>query len=300
LPPCADSVVIYCNDRHNFISSDDRLLDLQEDFSQGTPIGFHHPDNTSFFDADFALFDDCDVREIEKSLLNDPSLPSSSTSPSSPVSPAFAPLLGFALFDLGSDLLTDDLPTTSSSSPSTSFTTPSQQVPTPSASGSEEHSSDHELTPPPSESGFHGFPDSVQKPIPATSPQPTLHPPIFPPLDALPSASISALSTPTSLPASADINHRKRKSCAASLRPKELVATEILSDDDDQNVKRKRNTAAARRYRQKKQDMMKELEEALDSERKEKEHWKTEAQRQRMEAEKWFTMVQFMQKSMGK
>jgi len=85
-----------------------------------------------------------------------------------------------------------------------------------------------------------------------------------------------------------------------SPRPKELIDTDILSGDDDRDVKRKRNTAAARRYRQKKQDMMKELEEALDAEREDKEHWKMEAQKQRMEAEKWFTMVQFMQKSMGK
>jgi hypothetical protein len=102
------------------------------------------------------------------------------------------------------------------------------------------------------------------------------------------------------VPANAVVNRRKRKSSTMSPRPKELIDTEILSDDDDRDVKRKRNTAAARRYRQKKQDMMKELEETLDAERKDKEHWKMEAQKQRMEAEKWFTMVQFMQKSMGK
>jgi hypothetical protein len=45
---------------------------------------------------------------------------------------------------------------------------------------------------------------------------------------------------------------------------------------------------------------MKDLEDELAEMTKECERWKTEAQRQRMEAEKWHAMVQFMEKNMQK
>lgn len=88
---------------------------------------------------------------------------------------------------------------------------------------------------------------------------------------------------------------RKASEIEESPRPKELVDTTVLSDDDEKEVRRKRNTAAARRYRQKKQDRMTELEEELAEERKQKEMWRQEAQRFKMEAEKWKAMAEFMQ-----
>lgn len=282
------------------------------------PLDFSSEDPTHLFGSDFPLFDDVDF--LRKSLFNDPSPSNSTSTPTSACSPAnsIEPALVSdqalnQLFDFTTDLLNEDLsPSTISS---TSATIPIQQAPTPSASGSEEPS-DHELTPSDSERGLGLTPPRSSSTTsistgstPTTLPLPTPnvgHQSFFPPLElstapiSLPSLTVHDLPIATSKNTPSVSSSRKRKADSYSPRPKELVPTEIQSDDDDREVKRKRNTAAARRYRQKKQDRMKELEEELEEMRKERDQWKTEAQRQRMEAEKWYTMVQFMQKSMGK
>ncbi|KAF8251657.1 hypothetical protein K440DRAFT_658720 [Wilcoxina mikolae CBS 423.85] len=273
------------------------------------PFDDFHLDN-SFFGFDFPLFDNS---KLEESLFNTPVSTSSSLDTTTTTTNATA--LDPDYFDLTTTLIEELLPTSTS-------IIPAQQAPSPDASGSEEPSPGKFS---PSSERSHDLPGTYlirrETPrefklmyqeglTPATTPNvaplptPTdsnLRLPLFPPLEGFPSSVFpSALSTPTSSVTTSSSRRKRKASDLQSPRPKELVPTEILSDDDDKDVRRKRNTAAARRYRQKKQDRMKELEEELEEERKEKEMWRNEAQKQKMEAEKWLAMVQFMKESLGK
>ncbi|KAF8545170.1 hypothetical protein BDD12DRAFT_871856 [Trichophaea hybrida] len=251
------------------------------------PFDDFHSDN--FFGFDFPLFDNS---ELEESLFNTPASTSSSLDITTT---ATATVLDPDYF-LTATLIEELLPTSTS-------IIPAQQAPSPDASGSEEPSPGKFS---PSSEQSHDLPGLTPATTPNVAPLPTptdsnLRLPLFPPLEGFPSSVFpSALSTPTSSITTSSSRRKRKASDLQSPRPKELVPTEILSDDDDKDVRRKRNTAAARRYRQKKQDRMKELEEELEEERKEKEMWRNEAQKQKMEAEKWLAMVQFMKESLGK
>jgi hypothetical protein len=283
--------------------------DLFNTFEQEQLDGFHQ--DNSFFGIDFTLFD---TVGLEKSIFDDPvySSPSDLTSPSTSAS-----------FDSSSVAIpTDYLLDFTGETLTTSSTTIISHHPAPSSAASQGSegpppTTDHALTPPAESSlglpgAYHRLTASfiikanalaldltphslggsstttARLPTPPSSGLPGL--PLFPPLGTSPDSYFTTESTTS----------RKRKASElASPRPKELVETDIHSDDDDRDVRRKRNTAAARRYRQKKQDRMKELEEELEESRKREEMWRLEAQKQRMEAEKWHGMVQFMRENMG-
>jgi len=134
---------------------------------------------------------------------------------------------------------------------------------------------------------------------------PTLSPAaISPPSQIPPTPSTPALDfiaqlpppLPFSSPPQPSFASRKRKATEEppSNRPKALVNTEICSDDDENKKKQKRNTAAARRYRENKARKMKELEDELAEEQQMKEYWKSQAEQQKAEADKWRTMVMVM------
>ncbi|KAA8911543.1 hypothetical protein FN846DRAFT_1000328 [Sphaerosporella brunnea] len=271
------------------------------DFDQDLPFDGFHQDN-SFFGFDFTLFDSV---ELEKSIFDNPA--SSSPSTSSSLDSSAASLTNDYLVDFTTEPFLEDVLTTSS-------TIARHQAPSSAASQGSEgppSASDHVLTPPADLS--LGLPDltphslgtssshTTRLPTPPSSGLPGL--PLFPPLGDPTSPSHFTLSSNTPRSPTGTItssSSRKRKASElASPRPKELVETEIHSDDDDKDVRRKRNTVAARRYRQKKQARMDELEEALEESRKREEMWRMEAQKQRMEAEKWHAMVQFLRENMG-
>lgn len=288
----------------------------------------HQQSENNLFGGDFTLFDDV---EFEKSLFDNtgtnPTLNSSSPFTSTPFDTSAAAGYHFTVSTLDENPSSPSIPILTTIAPhsvpvaiTTKTTTPSpvQQIPTPSASGSEDTSSDCEVTSFREQS--HGFTDispaltssphlstsSSHKThslsaFPSAPTQEILSKSFFPPLGP---TSSSATPVDSSLySSSVDTNCSKKRKVTAestSPRPKELVDTSIQSDDDDRDVKRKRNTAAARRYRQKKQDRMKELEGYLEEMTKDRDRWKEEAHRQRMEAEKWHAMVEFMEKNMRK
>lgn len=290
----------------------------------------HQLSEHNLFGGDFTLFDDL---EFEKSLFDNPG-----TTPNSHSSASFNSTPSTASFDISTadyhcivSTLFDEnpstfsLPTVPDPSPVPSAfpikaTTPQtpQQLSTPSTSGSEDPSPGCEVISFQKQINEFGC---ISPPGLASSPQLSSSSPngphsrlvlpsapisenfpksFFPPLGTTSSSASPTVSSAFS--SSVNINHKKRKATAESTspRPKEIVDTAIQSDDDDRNVKRKRNTAAARRYRQKKQDKMKELEEILEGMTKDRDRWRDEAHRQRMEAEKWHAMVEFMEKNIRK
>jgi hypothetical protein len=303
------SAVTYSNQHDDLLNS--------FDFEQQQLDGFHQ--DNSFFGFDFTLFENVG---LEKSIFDYPAPSLTSSSPStSSSSDSSATLASDYLVDFTSESFTEDTLTTST-------TIPRQQAPSSAAfQGSEGLSaSENALTPPaepslglpgayPRQFFFHcqantsldltphtlggSSANTTRLPTPPSTGLPGL--PLFPPLGTPtpPTCFTPSSLTPEGTAESVTSSRKRKASELTSPRPKELVETEIHSDDDDKDVRRKRNTAAARRYRQKKQDRMKELEEELEESKKREEAWRMEAQKQRMEAEKWHTMVQFMRENMG-
>lgn len=120
-----------------------------------------------------------------------------------------------------------------------------------------------------------------------------------PPRTFAPTATSSQpFASPPSSPNSTTSNPRKRKHAPVEppVTPKDLPPIRVTPDDTEQDAKRKRNTAAARRYRQKKQDRMNELEDEVADLKDEREKLKEEVVRAKMEAQKWYEMVQLLER----
>ncbi|KAI5810797.1 hypothetical protein BZA77DRAFT_360546 [Pyronema omphalodes] len=246
--------------------------------------------NAATFDLDNSTFDDNYLFGSDFTLFDNVELNKSLVTPDTTVQ-SFDSFLAEAQDFLVLSELLDDSPTSSTISPIT-------QAPSSVASGSEEHSplsfaecynENPGLTPVSSTTTT----PPTQLLLTPTDTHAPMH--LFPPIGQS-GLNFSVTNTPKSTVSSTSSRtKRKASEIEESPRPKELVDTTVLSDDDEKEVRRKRNTAAARRYRQKKQDRMTELEEELAEERKQKEMWRQEAQRFKMEAEKWKAMAEFMQ-----